>query len=537
MSTGPRYAAPPPPPAWIPGAEAMRDAATALPAARDSHTVVPAALAAILALSAFLQFYRLDDLQHFQGDEGMLVLAARALIVAHQFPVHGLALATGHAHLGPLFDYLIVPPLWLFGLNPTAAVALNGLSQVLAVALCYVLVRRYTGSAMAGLAGALVMATAQEVVYYGRFLWPNMLPCVVLLIFWSLLAWSEGRDNHCALLGIWLGVALQLQPTAVLLVPFLALYILLFRPPMPRLIYPLLGLAAFLALFAPAIAHDITHGFAETKAWLDYSDHGSTADRALGPTFSRLGVLVQRLMGLQQSELALALGIVLLATVARAAIPEPADDKLGVRAMAAMLLLYCLVQLAGYIYFGSQLKPHYMMPLFPIPALALGLLAAPWPGIHPAIARAWRAAIVAVAIALAVVNAQQTWAARFLLDRHQITIAPQRSNLITLGQMREVSTFVVLQANGKPFNLLFTAPDDSPEAYTALLLSEGGRLSGHRAALRFLIVQPADWSAAHWPAWARALAACRGARQSRFTAARLWIIPPTVACGDARRSQ
>ena len=278
------------------------------------------ALALILGLSAFLQFYRLNDLQHFQGDEGILVLAARALIVDHVFPVYGLALAVGNAHIGPLFDYLIALPLWLSSLNPTAAVALNGVCQVLAVAICYGLLSRYGGGRLAGLVGAVVYATAQEVVYYSRFLWPNMFPCLLLLILWSLLALREDRQGHLALLGIWLGVALQLQPTGVLLVPFLALYLALFRPRLRSWRYALLGLLAFVLLFAPAIIHDATHGLVETKAWLDYRHGGTPHDRAIGHTLPRLLVLLQRLLGVRQASLAAALGIALALGVASRAL-------------------------------------------------------------------------------------------------------------------------------------------------------------------------------------------------------------------------
>jgi hypothetical protein len=171
------------------------------------------------------------------------------------------------------------------------------------------------------------------------------------------------------------------------------------------------------------------------------------------------------------------------------------------------------------------LKPHYIMPLFPIPGLVLGLLAAPWSSIPPILVGAWRTSIVAIAIALAIVNVRHTWAAGFLLDRYQITISPQSSNLITLGRMRQVSAFIKRQADGRAFNLLFTAPDDGPEAYTALLLSEGARVSGHHRPLRFLIVQPADWQASRWPSWVHVLTACGGARETHFTAARVWMIP------------
>jgi 4-amino-4-deoxy-L-arabinose transferase-like glycosyltransferase len=279
------------------------------------------ALGAILALSAFLQFYRLNDLQHFQGDEGLSVLAVRALIMDHRFPVYGLALAVGSAHIGPLFDYLIAIPLWLFHYNPTAAVALNGICQVLAVGLCYDLMTRHGGGRVAGLVAALVLATSQEVVYYSRFLWPNMLPCLVVLILWSLLELRDGRQHHLALLGIWTGVALQLQPTAVLLVPFYVLYLLVFRPPLWSWRYALLGLAAMLLLFAPVIVHELTHGLVETRAWLAYGHHSNGGPgRALGPTLARVVVLAWRLLGIHQGAWAIALGLALGAGVCARAV-------------------------------------------------------------------------------------------------------------------------------------------------------------------------------------------------------------------------
>src|SRR5260370_32778480 len=141
--------------------------------------------------------------------------------------------------------------------------------------MCYALLVRVGCGRLRGLVAAVVYATAQEVVYYSRFLWPNMFPCMLLLILWSLLALREGRQYHLALLGIWLGVALQLQPTGVLLAPFLALYVVLFRPRLHSWRHALRGLLAFLLLCAPAIIHDATHGLVETKAWLT-DRHGGT---------------------------------------------------------------------------------------------------------------------------------------------------------------------------------------------------------------------------------------------------------------------
>ncbi len=196
--------------------------------------------------------------------------------------------------------------------------------------------------------------------------------------------------------------------------------------------------------------------------------------------------------------------------------------------LARLLLLYGGVFLAGYLLFGSQLRPHYAMPLFPVPALALGLLAGrrPAPSV-PArqranLQRVVRGAAVMIALMLAGSNVLHTWQASFLPDRYQITLQPDRSNLITLVQMRQVSSYIVRQAGNQRFNLLFTAPDDSVDAYAALLLAAGGHLSGHPAPLRFVVVQPPGWPTAQWPSWVRRLTACAGQPPVRFPAALVW---------------
>jgi hypothetical protein len=219
----------------------------------------------------------------------------------------------------------------------------------------------------------------------------------------------------------------------------------------------------------------------------------------------------------------------------------------GAATLARLLLLLCAVCLAGYLFFGSQLRPHYLMPLFPVPAVALGLLADRRPLVAAAQAvPAWvaaaagalpllrRTAAVALALALAASNVQHTWQAGFMPDRFQITLVPQRSNRITLGEMRQVSSLIVRQAAGRNFNLRFTAPDDGAEAYEALLLGAGGHLSGHPAALQFLVVQPPDWDARNWPPWARGLATCAGPSPIRFTAALVWTLHDAARCPAAQ---
>jgi hypothetical protein len=180
------------------------------------------------------------------------------------------------------------------------------------------------------------------------------------------------------------------------------------------------------------------------------------------------------------------------------------------------------------------------MPLFPVPALALGLLAGSGPergtssGLHLVMPLARQAAVVALTLALAASNVAHTWQAGFLPDRYQVMLRPDRSNQIALAQMRQVGAYIIRQAADQRFNVLFTAPDDTVDAYAALLLGAGGHLSGHPAPLRFVVVQPPTWPAARWPGWVRRLTACAGVAPAGFAAALVWTVRGPAACPSVR---
>src|SRR5260370_8652535 len=74
------------PPPMASGHDGIAGAAASRPPDRLDHLLrlgTAAALALILGLSAFLQFYRPHDLQHFQGDAGVIVLPSRPRILTH----------------------------------------------------------------------------------------------------------------------------------------------------------------------------------------------------------------------------------------------------------------------------------------------------------------------------------------------------------------------------------------------------------------------------------------------------------------------
>src|SRR5207248_2033315 len=215
------------------------------------------------------------DWQFFTDDQAAELNVMHGLLVDHHPPLLGLALSVGHAHIGPLFYYLLALPLWVGHLDPTAGVAMIGLFQVATVYLIYRLCL-LVDAPWAGLCAAALYATSGLVVYWSRFLWPNLTPFFVVLALYALVALAHERGArrqasgdrlartlapavrpYLALLAGSLAAAAQMQPTALLLVPVAAIWLALWRPRVAlRDVGLALGVVAL--LFAPVIVFDVT---------------------------------------------------------------------------------------------------------------------------------------------------------------------------------------------------------------------------------------------------------------------------------------
>lgn len=504
------------------------------------------ALGGVLALSATLQFYRLDEWQYFSDDQATQLNVMHGLLADHHVPLLGLALSVGKAHLGPLFYYLLALPLWLGHVNPTAGVAVIGLFQVGTVYLLYRLLAR-VGAPWAGLCAATLYATSGLVVYWSRFLWPNIAPFFALLALYALLRLAQGEGVYLILLVGSLAAAAQLQPTALLLTPVAALWLVAARTRFrPRVALAALATAAL--LYAPVIIYDLTHRFAELRAWLGYvtalrpaGGHG--LDLARG--FDALEQFGQSVLGLPTTWATALLAASALATLASA---------LGMagwrRAMLAhLLLLWGSVFLLAFSLYHGALHPHYFEPLYPLPFLALGLAvdlvicATPRAALEGArktlagwergIRRLWRtvrglcyaarrqahailaeararrrglgrglmiALTAALVLSVAAANTRRLWADHFMLDATQLdTPAAAQGNEITLGEMRQAATLITRDARGQPYSF-WLAVRDGANAYLYVQRQKRNSPAGGPRPLRYLLVEPSDRPAWLWPA-------------------------------------
>jgi len=135
--------------------------------------------------------------------------------------VAGPPASVGGMSFGPVYYYLLLPFFYIGSYRPAAVVLASAFFSVAAIFLSYKLLDLWLGRGVARL-GALAMAVAmfdiQNAAYVSN---PNLLPFFVVLFFYILTRILMGQRSFLLAvgLGICLGIATQLHPTALLLLP------------------------------------------------------------------------------------------------------------------------------------------------------------------------------------------------------------------------------------------------------------------------------------------------------------------------------
>jgi photosystem II stability/assembly factor-like uncharacterized protein len=153
----------------------------------------------------------------------------------------------------------------------------------------------------------------------------------------------------------------------------------------------------------------------------------------------------------------------------------------------------------------QQVYPHYFIPLFPLPFLALAYLLAPL----------WRHRLtaplaVAVVAGLALWNTHAVWENGFGLARAALLDpADVQTPNLTLGTLRDVTRTIAAQAitparAAAPYNFELLSPSDYPTDYKYLLRLEGAPPNHAPVARKVVVVQPAYLPPAAWPSWVTA---------------------------------
>ena len=221
-----------------------------------------------LVVGAFLRLWQLGSSQ-FLDDQAMLMSMARASVLRHAIPITGIPSSIGVLN-PPLSVYLLIP-FALFGKDPAPAIIGIALWNVIGVALCYVFAWRFFNRRVAAI-GTLLFATSIAAVDFSRFLWQqNYLP--PLLILWALATFAgavRGSRGWFFAGVVLLALALLLHPTALLLLPVLAVAFVL-APRKPDLWEYVAIAAALLVLVAPTLIWEYVSGGFDVRMLQQYT--------------------------------------------------------------------------------------------------------------------------------------------------------------------------------------------------------------------------------------------------------------------------
>src|SRR3989344_4144648 len=229
-------------------------------------------LVAILLIASFFRLYRVRDYLVFLGDEGRDALVWERMIVDHKFTLLGPTASVGGFYLGPIYYYLTLPFVWIWGLDPVGPAYFVAILGIATVYLVYLFGKRYLNSTI-GLTAAFLYSFAPLVVRYSRSSWnPNPLPFFTLA---GLMLLYEGVKQKKLLFsffaGVGLGVAWQLHYLALILAPIYLAIVLVYRQNLKSIIYHLGSvLSGWIIGFLPFLAFEIRHGFPNTRTIFEF---------------------------------------------------------------------------------------------------------------------------------------------------------------------------------------------------------------------------------------------------------------------------
>lgn len=186
-----------------------------------------ALVTALLLLAALLRL-GWPGLTHFQADEARLYTRALAMAREGALATHGIASSIGFPN-SPVSVWLYALPLLVWP-HVYSVTLFTGFANLIAVAGCWWIVRRYWGPLLA-LAALLLFAVAPWALVHSRRIWAqNLLP--PLAVAWgigALLAFVERRPAFIVLHLLALALAVQVHFAGLALLPATFLFLAVFR--------------------------------------------------------------------------------------------------------------------------------------------------------------------------------------------------------------------------------------------------------------------------------------------------------------------
>ncbi len=245
----------------------------------------------ILAFALFVRVYRVGDLLGFYYDQGRDALAVWDLIHKGNFFLIGPTTGIEGIFLGPFYYYLITPAYWLGGGNPVWPAVFLALVNVAGIYVIYRIGKDYFDH-QTGLIAAFLISISFNLVRAHRWLSnPTPLPVFAALAVYSIFKITSGKNSWWWILGLTLGLSLQLEAaSAVFFLPTTLIILLAKRKSIHWNIKSLVLAGSFFILtLLPQFIFDLRNQHLLLGAFQKFL----VGEKSFRPTFS--GVVIPRL--------------------------------------------------------------------------------------------------------------------------------------------------------------------------------------------------------------------------------------------------
>lgn len=352
-----------------------------------SHASLP--LICILLLSAFFNFYNLNTLMQFIGDQGWFYLAARDMLLTGNVPLVGIPSSHPWLHQGPLWTYMLAIVLRIGNFNPVSGAYLTASIGVVTVFMIYK-VGSQLFSPRVGLIAAGLYATSPLAIVLSRMPYhTSPIPLFTLLFIYSLYKWIKGNNIFFAASLFFLAILYNLELATIPLAIIILLFLLYGASKKTKWFYGVankniiaLSILAFVLPMLPVLVYDLSHGFRQTlgfAVWIAYATAKPvlfalgivTKSSMQDPTFfSFVYDNIQRLIFLPSSTLAIVLVFSSLSLFFWKIIQMYKKKEYKVQ---YIVLLFCfLVPVIGFIIVRTP-SDAYLPVFFPTIILILAL--------------------------------------------------------------------------------------------------------------------------------------------------------------------
>lgn len=212
----------------------------------------------IILLGLLLRCWDLEKFAGFDYDQEIAAFWVWELIVNKKFSSIGQEISVGGVFIGPFFYYFLAPFYFLANLYPLGGNIFMILISLLNMVTIYLLAKRVFNHVIA-LLSIFLYAVHPGIIALDRTVAPSGM-IILLSSFTALIVSLEVRRFwHYLLLGIALGLTFSVHPTAVILIPVVAVYLWIKRVKIRRVEILAIVLPLVIMLF-PLIWFDFRHG-------------------------------------------------------------------------------------------------------------------------------------------------------------------------------------------------------------------------------------------------------------------------------------